>query len=101
MSPYRFSWDAVDDRTVAALAEAYGHDPLRQAQNARVWLSARVKRPTPEFVREKKDALVRTWLATYVGTKHIVDRLGVSADHVHGCGRCNLQNFISSLARGA
>jgi hypothetical protein len=75
MATSRFSWDAFDDRTVAALAEAYGHDPQRQRQTARAWLSTRVKRPTLEFVRATKDVLVRTWLPTYVGTKYIVDRL--------------------------
>jgi hypothetical protein len=75
MPPYRFSWDAFDDRTVAALADTSGHDPRLHTQTARAWLSARVKRPTPEFVWATKDVLVRTWLPTYVGTKHIVDRL--------------------------
>jgi hypothetical protein len=75
MPAYRFSWDVFDDRTVAALADAYGHDPRLHTQSARDWLSARVKRPTPEFVREAKDVLVRTWLPTYPGTRYIVDRL--------------------------
>jgi hypothetical protein len=75
MATSRFSWDAFDDGTVAALAEAYGHDPRRQNETPLGWLSARVKRPTPEFVRAMKDVLVRTWLPTYVGTRYIVDRL--------------------------
>jgi hypothetical protein len=50
MSAYLFAWDAFDDRTVDALAEASGHDPRLHTQSARAWLSARVKRPTPEFV---------------------------------------------------
>jgi superfamily II DNA or RNA helicase len=75
MPPYRFSWDAFDDRTVAALADTSGHDARLHIQTARAWLSARLKRPTPEFVRTTKDVLVRSWLPTYVGTKPIVDRL--------------------------
>src|SRR5688572_12133861 len=75
MPAYRFSWDAFDDRTVATLAELCGHDSSLPIQSAREWLSERVKRPTPEFVREAKNALVRTWLPTYPGTKLIVHRL--------------------------
>lgn len=75
MPAYRFSWNAFDDRTVTALADAYGHDPRLHTQSARDWLSTRVKRPTPEFVREVKHVLVRMWLPTYSGTRYIVERL--------------------------
>lgn len=73
MPAYRFSWNAFDDSTVRALAEEVGFEGPRDA--ARVWLEGRVKRPTPEFVGEVKDALVRTWLPQYPGAEQIVDRL--------------------------
>src|SRR2546426_3538250 len=75
MPAYRFSWDAFDDRTVTALADAFGREPRLHTQTAQDWLSARMKRPTPEFVRAMKDVLVRKWLPTYPGTRYIVDRL--------------------------
>src|ERR1700752_2797698 len=75
MPAYRFSWNAFDDRTVNALADAFGRDPRLHTQTGRDWLSARVKPPTPEFVRATKDVLVRAWLPTSPGTRRIVDRL--------------------------
>lgn len=71
MPAYRFSWDAFENATVAALADELGHS----GGGAREWLEEQVKRPTPEMVRATKDVLVHTWLPNYPGTKHIVDRL--------------------------
>ncbi len=73
MPAYRFSWKAFDDTTVRSLAEAWGYSGL--PAGARSWLEDKVKRPTPEFVRETKDALVRSWLPGYAGAGQIVDRL--------------------------
>lgn len=73
MPSYRFRWDAFSDKTVHALAAAKGFraDP----KEAREWLADRVKRPTPDFVGEMKDVLVRYWLPEYAGTEKIVDYL--------------------------
>ncbi len=75
MPAYRFTWDHFDQSTVDALAEATGHDPERHGEDTRAFLAARVKRPTPRFVREHKDVLVHHWLPTYKGARTIVDRL--------------------------
>ena len=73
MPAYRFSWDAFDDRTVFALADAMGYDG--PTDGARVWLADAVKRPTPELVAETKDVLAKSWLPEYAGAAHIVERL--------------------------
>ena len=73
MPAYRFSWDAFSDSTVAELGKQLGFDG--DVGKARPWLESQYKRPTPALVRATKDLLVDTWLKTYPGTKHIVDRL--------------------------
>ncbi len=74
MPAYRFSWDPFDDGTVRALAEVVGYEGPDDGA-PREYLARRVKRPTPELIREAGDALCRTWLLDYSGTKHIVERL--------------------------
>jgi len=78
MPAYRFSWDDFDDGTVAVLARAAGHPPGQTEQSARDWLAEKVKRPTPQFVRDHKRALEDTWLRSPGGgafTQQIVRQL--------------------------
>lgn len=76
MGRYRFSWDAFDDDTLNALAEAWGYDPdRRDGRSPRDWLGEHAKRPTPEFVQATKAALERTWLPNYPGARQFVERL--------------------------
>jgi hypothetical protein len=72
---YRFTWDHFSDDTVRALAEAVGYEQERHPFDSRSYLAKRVKRPGEAFVRDTKDVLVRHWLPSYHGLKHIVDRL--------------------------
>jgi superfamily II DNA or RNA helicase len=75
MPAYRFSWDSFDDKTVRALAQAYGFEGPPAHGDARRYLASRVKRPTPEFVGDNKDILARAWVPEYAGAAQLVARL--------------------------
>jgi hypothetical protein len=75
LAKYRFSWDAFDDKTVEALADACGYNDRTRAMDRRTWLSEVKKRPDDDFVFATKDILIDTWLAQYNGTPNIVDEL--------------------------
>lgn len=73
MPAYRFSWDAFDEQTITALALELGY--TGDLNTARDWLEANYKRPNDDFVRHTKQALAKTWLPKYRGTRLIVERL--------------------------
>ncbi len=70
-SPDGFSWDNFDDDTIFVLARALGHTG-NSTQGATQWLSTRVPKPTPDFVRKYKNELLQTWLSGYAGLEKIV-----------------------------
>ncbi len=76
MPAYRFSWEAFDEDTVRSLAGALGCPAgTNTLEECRAYLGSRVPRPRPEFVRDCKEILLRTWLPQYAGLKGIVDQL--------------------------
>lgn len=75
MPKYRFSWDAFDDATVEALADAIGYSPSHTGKSRRDWLADKVKRPNPEFVKRTKVVLQDTWFRNYPGVREIVNEL--------------------------
>jgi superfamily II DNA or RNA helicase len=71
---FRFSWDAFDSATVAAIAHKVSSSTA-QLENPKAWLEQAVPRPNQDFVRQIKQALEQTWLPVYPGTAAIVKRL--------------------------
>jgi superfamily II DNA or RNA helicase len=106
MPAYRFSWNAFDDATVTALAEAIGFRGGATA-DARAWLAERVARPNDDFVRKTKDVIERHWLPKYPAGS-IVERLleaGIgpmgrprtAAEHVAYIRRCRNSSTLRRL----
>jgi superfamily II DNA or RNA helicase len=67
-----FSWDKFDDDTIRVLAGAMGGHPGDSKCEANAWLASRVPKPTPDFVRQYKNELLKTWLSGYAGLEKIV-----------------------------
>lgn len=75
MPRYRFSWDAFDDRTVSGLALSLGYR-ANDDESARAFLQRKVKRPSPDFVGDHKDAILDAWLSLHEGmAKYLYQRL--------------------------
>jgi superfamily II DNA or RNA helicase len=77
MPKYRFSWDAFDDATVDALADAFGYADTDKPRTMprREWLRKAAARPDEEFVSYTKATLIDVWLAGYNGAAEVVDEL--------------------------
>lgn len=68
MPRYRFSWDAFADDALEGLARGLGHDPAATDESPREFLARTCKRPSRQFVKENKDAILTHWVSRHEGT---------------------------------